>query len=667
MAIKLVSGKSSLDTVPLILFVAILTVPFLLTIRMYPTTSYFLDSLTTILVLTMAIVLGIQGQLFMKLPKTSLFFIVLAFLWYLQTLLLPIQFPGQNYFAVGVLLAMAALSCSVQALINRFGRQKIFVILATALMIGAILEAGVAFMQLLGVAKYWNQFFGQFTLELDSIFMVPAKGVIYGQLGQRNHFAHYLMWGVAATIYLYSIKRINIFLTGFLVVFLGVFLAISASRTVLIYVFVFVGLSFIWFMRDRNNQETRKMFFMTLFAAIVIFILQNRFFLQFLGVPELETGLGRTAQSSFFFGSRRSYEWYKAWLIFKEHPLSGVGWTQYAVEAFRLDTLAIFDHEPKEAGLFTHSHNSLLQLMAEMGGIYTLFIVIGLIYFAWNYAKEKASATSLLPLLLIAVSLTHSMLEYPLWYVYFLAPFTIFLSLYGKTGSGKPLFHTDTIPSPSIQTRTTIVSGIFMLLLSSIVLIKTMLLLSTYLDLNLAYRQKDMESSMPEIQDILRPQIQKNSFLAYESVYILEMAYATNFKNIGTPSSEQIDVNRRLVQYRPFSYPMIRRTMNLSVQNDMEQALAELKATNRYYASLVPEFLSIFNNKHANAFTPLRLETYQYCLELKKGNNHFNCPEKKTASQTTTEDNILDLSQFGLKKPDQKTSQGETGSAIVSE
>ena len=656
MALKLVSGKSSLDTVPLILFVAILVLPFLLTVRMYPTTSYFLDSLTTILALTMVIILGIQGQLFMKLPKTSIFFIVLAFLWFLQTLLLPIHFPGQNYFAAGVLLSMAVLSFSVHALVNRFGRQKIFIILATALMIGALLEAGVALLQLLGLAKNLNQYFGQISMNLDNIVLAPAKGIIFGQLGQRNHFAHYLMWGVAATIYLYSIKKINVFFTASISIFLGFFLAISASRTVLLYLLVFIVMSFIWFMRNRNSIETKRMFFMILFTSLIIFAFQNRILLDFLGIQSVETGLGRTTQSSFFFGSRRSYEWYKAWLIFKEHPLLGAGWTQYSVQSFYLDGLPVFDNEPKEPGLFTHSHNSLLQLMSEMGIFYTLFIVIGLIYFAWNYIKEKASTTSLLPLLLISVSLTHSMLEYPLWYVYFLAPFTIFLSLQGKTGADKPLFHENSSPSIPVQTKTTIVTGVSMLLLSSILLVKVMLLLSAYLEINLAYRKKDMESSLPEIQATTLPLIQNNSFLAYESAYTLEIAYATDYRNIANPSDERVSINKQLVEYRPFSYPMIRRAMNLSAKNDPQQAMNVIKATNRYYAGMVPEFVSIFNSKKANIFTDLRLETHQYCLMLKKKNPKLSCPEKQIiSSENQSESNILDLSRLGIT-PNQNSS-----------
>ena len=669
MALKIISDKTSLDTVPLVLFAAILTLPFLLTIRMYPTTSYFLDSLTAIMALTMVVILGIQGQLFMKLPKTSIFFIILALLWYIQTLLLPIHFPGQNYFAAGVLLSMAALSFSVQALINRFGRQKIFIILATALMIGALFEAGVALLQLLGLAKNWNQFFGQISMNLDNIVLAPAKGIIFGQLGQRNHFAHYLMWGVAATIYLYSIKKINVIFTVSIVIFLGFFMAISASRTVLLYLFVFIAMSFIWFMRNRNNTETKRMFFMILFASLIIFAFQNRVLLDLLGIQNVETGLGRTTQSSFFFGSRRSYEWYKAWLIFKEHPFLGAGWTQYSVESFYLDGLPFFDNEPKEPGLFTHSHNSLLQLMSEMGGIYALFIVIGLIYFAWNYVKEKASATSLLPLLLISVSLTHSMLEYPLWYVYFLAPFTIFLSLQGKAGAEKPLFHENSSPSMPVQTKATIATGISMLLLSSLLLVKSMILLSTYLEINLAYGKKDMEISMPEIQSVVLPIIQNNSFLAYESVYTLEIAYATDFRNNATPSDERVNINKQLVEYRPFSYPMIRRAMNLSAKNDLKQALSVMKTTNRYYAGMVPEFVTILNNKKADSFTALRQETYQYCLMLKKENPTFSCPEKQvTSSENQSESNILDFSLLGIKPQNQSSPNitGAKASATVS-
>ncbi len=629
MAINIISNKTSLDFAPLAFLVGVLTIPFFLTFRFHPNMSFFIDSAAIILSLLMVIILSLQGKTIQAMPRTSWFFIVLAVLWYIQTLLLPIKFVGQSYFTIGVFLSMAMLAFAIQALIQRFGRQNIMILVASALMIGALLQASIGLLQLLDLTKNLNQILNTYSMNLDNIFLVPRKNTIYGQLAQPNHFAHYLMWGLASTIYLFSIKKIRWIFAIAITAFLSFFLAVSASRAVLLYVVVFIVLALIWFFRERNTAETKRILALVFIATVLIFAFQSSTVLQLMDVQSVNTGLSRAtggaqASGNFFLGSRRSYEWYKAWLIFSEHPFFGVGWTQYVSAAFQLDMLPVFDTEPKEAGLFNHSHNSLLQLLAEMGGLCTLVIVIGLAYLVMPYLKEKATPDSLLPIMLIGVSLTHSMVEFPLWYVYFLAPFTIFLSLQNKS----PLAYDAIRCTSFLQTRKAyLISAMFVFIASFALLIKTSLLFITYLEIKDVYQMRNMEANLPQIQSTTLPLIENNSFFAFEAVYTLEMTYAMNDKTFSIPVPERTQVNKQLVEYRPYSYPMLRRAMYLSMDNNIPEALTVLKSTDHYYVVLMSEFISTLNAR-SDDFPVLLEQIYLDCQNLKKRRLNLDCTKR---------------------------------------
>ena len=79
--------------------------------------------------------------------------------------------------------------------------------------------------------------------------------------------------------------------------------------------------------------------------------------------------------------------------------------------------------------LFTHCHNSVLQLLSEVGLLGTLWLAgcfLALVLACFKYAKRPES---FFILALASITVCHSLLEYPLWYVYFLLPFALFWAL----------------------------------------------------------------------------------------------------------------------------------------------------------------------------------------------------------------------------------------------
>jgi len=142
--------------------------------------------------------------------------------------------------------------------------------------------------------------------------------------------------------------------------------------------------------------------------------------------------LERLAANSDGMGARRLAEWGKAWIVFIEHPGYGFGWYQYASESVRLQMLPQFANAGVNSGLFANAHNLVFQLLAEMGLVGTLCALLGFAWAAWPYFSRRVEPVHLVPLAIMAVTLIHSMLEYPLWYLYFPAVLVMMLAL----GSG---------------------------------------------------------------------------------------------------------------------------------------------------------------------------------------------------------------------------------------
>ena len=77
------------------------------------------------------------------------------------------------------------------------------------------------------------------------------------------------------------------------------------------------------------------------------------------------SGVERLAANSDGMGARRLAEWGKAWLVFREAPWFGAGWSQYAYHSVRLQLLPQFVDSGVNSGLFSNAHNLVFQLLAE--------------------------------------------------------------------------------------------------------------------------------------------------------------------------------------------------------------------------------------------------------------------------------------------------------------
>ncbi|HCD05674.1 MAG TPA: hypothetical protein DEQ60_10175, partial [Methylophaga sp.] len=105
----------------------------------------------------------------------------------------------------------------------------------------------------------------------------------------------------------------------------------------------------------------------------------------------------------------------QAWEMFIHHPLWGIGWGQFGWHNFEMT-----ESYPGLNGYADHAHNMLLHLLAETGIFGGLILLSGIIFWFWQQRGVVISAERWWLYAILAVFAVHSLLEYPLWYAYFL-------------------------------------------------------------------------------------------------------------------------------------------------------------------------------------------------------------------------------------------------------
>ncbi len=397
-------------------FALICIAPFMSIWRQGPLSSFYLESGSLLFALVLVLASALTGKMGVRLPANSVYFLLLAAFWWIQARVMALPFPGMTDMAVWSFVVVALLAWACRGWVVSVGQDRVVDVLAWSLVVGALLQSVVCILQFSG----WSEHFNGYILSSN------ANNVM-GQLAQRNHLGHYLMWGMVSAAYLWAQKRVPNWLGAVLVVYLAATLGMVNSRTLFIYIFMLALLVLFW--RWRAGREAGRIMWVMLFALAMVVSVQLSFDkLMALLQIDYVSAMDRVANNE-IVASPRAVERSRAWMVFLTAPLWGHGWQSYSEQGFLMNAFATGWRYDSVSVLFTHSHNIVLQLMAEMGAIGTLLVFGGLAWVLSGYFKRPLSHASLLPLSLLTVSLCHSMLEYPLWYVYFLVPFGIMLSL----------------------------------------------------------------------------------------------------------------------------------------------------------------------------------------------------------------------------------------------
>lgn len=390
--------------------------PFLHYYHKYPITTFYQEWWSALLgVLALA---GLSARDYWRqaeIPRIVQLPVALIAVVLLQMCLGMMVYAGQGLLYILYLLFAALLMVLGAHLRNYFGIEKLAVVLAFFLLAGSGLSALTGLLQ----HYHWHT-------PLDAVVVAKVSGVMYGNLAQSNHFASYAALGLISLGLLLQKRRLRIVhALPFAFLLLWV-MTLSSSRSSWLYLLMMSALA-AW--SGRGKPELRPLLYYCLLLLAGFLAVHFLVKLPLMHVAHSVNTLQRFSGQD-AYGGIRLYMWHEAWLMFVAAPWLGAGFGQFAWQHFQLGPLL---QRATLSGLYNNAHNLIFQLAAEAGmaGLTALFAALG----AWLYGLRRAapSAAHWWGYAALGVLAIHSLLEYPLWYVYFLAIAAVLLGALDET------------------------------------------------------------------------------------------------------------------------------------------------------------------------------------------------------------------------------------------
>ncbi len=351
-----------------------------------------------------------------RLSLAGLSFCALAAVIAVQSLSGQIAYPGQGWLAV-ILLLGAALVAGLGR--NLAWRSRWVEVAAWALLLQGLLQV------VIGLAQFamWqlpaqSRWLGTHAAWVYQLISYPGSGRVYGNLRQPNHFATAVAMGYVGLALLAPRWRAGwVWLVSALLCWA---LEASGSRTGTVHVLALSVLVLLAWPRPWRDPRMAA-----LLAAPLLYLgwweamhLADR-----LGWISYLDALSRQLDQPV---DARAIIWRNAWEVFRMHPLHGWGWGQIG---WGLEQASVAGHlHPLPLENIDNAHDLLLQLLAVGGVLGAAACLLPALGWLWKVGSAwRRGATSadrrraLLPALLGCAFLgLHSLVEYPLWYAYFL-------------------------------------------------------------------------------------------------------------------------------------------------------------------------------------------------------------------------------------------------------
>ena len=309
------------------------------------------------------------------------------------------------------LLAGAALMLATGATAARGpAGPAAFAAFAAGLLLAGVLGAGVALVQVF--APGWT--------DGNWIAHSGLVGRAVGNLRQPNHLCSLLLWALVAAVALQELRWLPRAALAGLALLLVLAVELTASRTGA------VGLALLlaWGLLDRRLSPTARW---VLVATPVLYALCFGAMAWWGDISQQALGAGARvaaegAASAADSPNSRLNIWRNALALIAANPWGGVGFGEFNLAW----TLTAFAHRP--TAFFDHTHNLALQLAVELG-LPAATLVLGLLALAlWRGGRLARRSTgpaghaARAAAMLVLIAMLHSLVEYPLWYAYFLLP-----------------------------------------------------------------------------------------------------------------------------------------------------------------------------------------------------------------------------------------------------
>jgi hypothetical protein len=306
--------------------------------------------------------------------------------------------------ALGLLACAAVLAASGAAQRHASDAAGVFAFFCAGWLAAGLLSAAVALVQVF--APGWP--------DGDWVARSGLVGRAVGNLRQPNHLSSVLLWSAIATVALVDLRRLHRVLGGLLLAVIVFAVVLTASRTGTVGVVLLAA----WGLADRRLSPWARAL---LVAAPVVYAASWFGMAAWASASEHTFG-GAARMSEGDLSSSRFGIWANTLALIRQNPWTGVGFGEFNFAW----SLTPFPGRP--TAFFDHTHNLPLHLLVELGLPLGSLVLALLLWALWRAARaaftrggEQGSAQRAAVMMVLLIGL-HSLLEYPLWYAYFLLP-----------------------------------------------------------------------------------------------------------------------------------------------------------------------------------------------------------------------------------------------------
>jgi O-antigen ligase len=533
-------GSLRLTHISLALAGLMWVLPFLHYRHQYPLTTFYQEWWSALLgVLALGLLAARDYWRQPQVPRIAQLPVALMAVVLLQWALGRMAYFDQALLYILYLLFAALLMLLGARLRACFGMDRLALALAACLLVGAELSA------LLGVLQHYRWH----TL-LDAVVVMKVSPSVFGNLAQPNHFANYIALGLISLGLLHQQQRLKTGYVAALALPLLFVMTLSGSRSSWLYLLMMSGLAWWWARRDATRRPLLRYSLLLLAGFGLMHLVVQLPFMAGAGgsVDTVQRLLGESAS-----GSIRLYLWREAGSIFMQSPWLGAGFGQFAWQHFQLLPEL---RQGGIAGLYNNAHNLIFQLAAEAGlaGLLALLAAFAI----WLYGQRRATldAAHWWGYAILGVLAIHCLLEYPLWYTYFMAIAATLLGAMDETHYRLELRNAGRL------------SVVAVLLLGLLTLLQ---LRSGYQQLEQALRIRAASAADHGAFERTRDglvAVHGGSLLSPYAELFMSSLIEVNGEHL----KDKLELNTRVVRFMPVSFAVYRQALLLAQDGRQEQA-----------------------------------------------------------------------------------------------
>ncbi|MBF7696111.1 PglL family O-oligosaccharyltransferase [Acinetobacter rathckeae] len=242
----------------------------------------------------------------------------------------------------------------------------------------------------------------------------------YANIGQFNQLSTLLSLGLLSGLYFFerAILKRNIFIISSCLFLFA--MALSQSRTgwlIITFCFIFV---MVWQNKMDLKSNYKDFIFLTLFYILAILVLPS---LNHLLAPYFDIAPISSASERISSGYLRLDIWNQMIHAVMKQPLWGYGWNQTSVaQAQVIDVYKGYEWA-------SSAHNLFLDIIVWCGLPLGSIVVLYILWIYKNLFNHIVNLETLIIFLIVSALGIHSMLEFPLYYMYFLLPLGLLIGI----------------------------------------------------------------------------------------------------------------------------------------------------------------------------------------------------------------------------------------------